>query len=64
MIYYIAKQTGTKEHSILGYFEDMKSLEKELNEKKETLNLEGKGRIYKVEPGIRGKREVVRNIEE
>ena len=64
MIYYIAKQTGPMEHCILGYFEDMKSLEKTLEEKKETLNLEGKGRIYKVEPGLKTPREIVRDIEE
>ena len=64
MIFYIAKQIGPKEHSILGYFEDMKSLEKTLEEKKETLNLEGKGRIYKVEPGIKTPRELVREIVE
>lgn len=63
MIYYIAKQISPKEHSILGYFEDMPSLEKVLEEKKETLNLNGQGRIFQVEPGIYMKRELVRNIE-
>ena len=63
MIYYIAKQISPKEHSILGYFEDMQSLEKVLEEKKETLNLNGQGRIFQVEPGIYTKRELVRNIE-
>lgn len=63
MIYYIAKQISPKEHSILGYFEDMPSLEKVLEEKKETLNLNGQGRIFQVEPGIYTKRELVRIIE-
>lgn len=63
MIYYIAKQISPKEHSILGYFEDMSSLEKVLEEKKDTLNLNGQGRIFQVEPGIYSKRELVRNIE-
>lgn len=63
MIYYIAKQLSPKEHSIIGYFEDMPSLEKALEEKKETLNLNGQGHIFQVEPGIYTKREFVRNIE-
>lgn len=52
MIYYIAKQLSPKEHSIIGYFEDMPSLEKALEEKKDTLDLNGQGRIFQVEPGI------------
>ena len=64
MIYYIAKQLSPKEHCILGYFEDMKSLEKTLEEKKETLNLEGKGMIFQVEPGIKTERKLVRKIED
>jgi hypothetical protein len=63
MIYYIAKQLGPKEHSIIGYFEDMPSLEKALEENKDTLDLNGQGRIFQVEPGIYSKRELVRNIE-
>lgn len=63
MIYYLAKQLSPKEHSIIGYFEDMPSLEKALEEKKDTLDLNGQGRIFQVEPGIYSKRELVRNIE-
>lgn len=63
MIYYIAKQLSPKEHAIIGYFEDMPSLEKALEENKDTLDLNGQGRIFQVEPGIYSKRELVRNIE-
>ncbi len=63
MIYYIARQLSPKEHSIIGYFEDMPSLEKALEEKKDALDLNGQGRIFQVEPGIHSKRELVRNIE-
>ena len=49
MIYYIAKQISPKEHSILGYFEDMPSLEKVLEEKKETLKRGGNENEYQHE---------------
>lgn len=62
MIFYIARQITPQEHKILGYFESMDSLEKTLEEKKDELDFNGDGRIFKMKPGLNPERELVREI--
>ena len=62
MIYYIARTTAPKEHKIRGYFESMDSLERALEENKETLNFNGDGKIFKMKPGLNPERELVRTL--